>query len=381
MLGSFASRAKQRGGTTVRILFVVSELFPARSGVATAGQKLIEHYRQMGHDVDSLTMRSLPKLVRGELRLSFFFLQWPSIRRRLATYDCVHLNGPAPTFSELFLLLVRITMTERTRPLVVYTHHFELDLPGLGPLCKVYNHLHSRILRLADRVVVTTRAYEQLLLERGHRNVSVIPWGADHRSYPSTPDKHGGFDVLTVGQARSYKGVDVILRAFQQVSGGRLHIVGDGPRRKKHEAIAARLELSSVRFHGELSDVELSRLFATSHVIVLPSITMMEAFGLVLVEGMMAGCVPVASNLPGIAEVIGDAGLLVRPGDAEQLAAALCRLRGDPDLRSNLSERARRRAGSFLWRETSGSYQALLEQLSERVTARKLPCRGLKASG
>jgi rhamnosyl/mannosyltransferase len=363
----------------VKVLFVVSELSPARSGVATAGEQVIAHYRDMGHEVDTITMRSLPKLLWGELRLSFFFLRWPSIRRKLATYDFVHVNGPAPTFSELFLLLMRLTMPERTRPIVIYTHHFELDLPGMGLLCSLYNRLHSRILRLADGVVVTTGAYERLLLERGHRKLSVIPWGADHRSYPASPSRKPGFDVLAVGQARPYKGVDVLLRAFRNVPGARLHIVGDGHLREKHEALAARLKLTGVRFHGELSDAGLSQLFAASHVVVLASTSTMEAFGLVLLEGMMAGCVPVASNLPGVAEVVADAGLLVPPGDPEQLAAALCRLQQDKDLQESLSDRARRRANCFRWRDTSESYQAFLQELSEEIAVRKLSHSGLKA--
>ena len=122
-------------------------------------------------------MRGLPKLIWGELRLSFFFLRWPSIRRELRNYDCVHLHGPAPTFSELFLVLLRLTMSAKSRPTVVYTHHFELDIPGARLLCWLYNEIHAWMMRLADGVVVTTRAYEQLLLDRGHRGSHRHPLG------------------------------------------------------------------------------------------------------------------------------------------------------------------------------------------------------------
>jgi glycosyltransferase involved in cell wall biosynthesis len=336
---------------------------------------LIEHYRRMGHEIDALTMRSLPKLMWGELRLSFFFLRWPSIRRKLARYDCVHIHGPAPTFSEMFLLLMRLTMTRKTRPKVVYTHHFELDLPGLRILCRLYNRLHRRILRLADAVVVTTRAYERLLLDRRLQKLLVIPWGADHRSYPASGREGGGFDVLAVTQLRSYKGVEVLLRAFHQVPGARLHIVGEGHRRPRYEALAARLKLPGVRFHGELSDAELCALFASSHVVVLPSVSMMEAFGMSLLEGMKVGSVPVASALPGIAEVVGDAGILVEPGSANRLAEALRGLQQDRALWDRLSTRARRRAESFRWEETARSYATLLEQLLESEPARRAVLR------
>jgi len=361
--------------TPVKILLVVSELPPARSGVALSAKLLIEHYRRMGHELDTITMRSLPKLIWGELRLSFFFLRWPSIRRALLRYDCVHIHGPAPTFSEVFLLLIRLTMTRKTRPKVVYTHHFELDLPGFRLLCRIYNRLHRRILRLADAVVVTTRAYERLLLDRGHLQVLVIPWGADHLSYPAGDREGGRFDILAVAQLRSYKGIEVLLRAFQQVPEAHLHIVGEGHRRQRYEALAARLQLPRVRFHGELSDSELCALFAASHVVVLSSVSMMEAFGMSLLEGMRVGCVPVASDLPGIAEVVGDAGILVAPGDANGLAEALRGLQQNRALWDRLSVRARRRADSFRWEETALSYATLLEQLLENEPARRTVLR------
>jgi rhamnosyl/mannosyltransferase len=350
----------------MKILLVVSELPPARSGVALSADRLIESYRQRGHEVDTLVMRELPRLVWREARLSFFFLRWPSIRRSLASWDCVHVHGPAPTFSDLFLLLLRASVPRGSRPKVVYTHHFELDLAGLDLLCRLYNRAHGRLLRLADSVVVTSRAYECLMAGRGRKDVQVIPWGADHRVYPSRPRAEAGFDVLTVGQLRPYKGLDVLLQAFRRLPRGvRLHVVGDGHRRSRYEKLARRLGLSQVHFHGSLPDSELSALFSSSHAVVLPSVSKMEAFGIALLEGMAAGSVPVASRLPGVDEVVEDAGLLVPPGDPEALAEALLRLHEDRSLWERLSRRAARRAASFRWKDSEARYVELVERLSK----------------
>jgi glycosyltransferase involved in cell wall biosynthesis len=325
---------------------------------------LIQHYRAHGHEVSTIDMRSLPNLIWGELRLSFLALRWPSIRRELSRIDCVHLHGPAPTFSDVFLLLLRFTLSRKRRPRLIYTHHFELDLPRVRTLCRLYNRVHARLLRFADAVVVTTRDYERLLIDRGQARPAVIPWGADHLSCGSRRREESRFDILTVAQLRPYKGLEVLLQAFGRVPEAHLHIVGDGHRRRRYEALAARLGLARIRFHGELSDSELCGLFASSHVIVLPSVSMMEAFGLSLLEGMRIGCVPVASNLPGVAEVVGDAGKLVPPGDVDALAAALRDLQQDRALLARLSVRAQRRAASFRWAETAEKYLALLERVS-----------------
>ena len=90
-----------------------------------------------------------------------------------------------------------------------------------------------------------------------------------------------------------------------------------------------------------------------------------------LLEGMRIGCVPVASDLPGVAEVVGDAGKLVAPGDANGFAETLRDLQQNRALWDRLSVRAQRRAASFRWAETAGSYAALLERLSENEPARR----------
>ena len=95
-----------------------------------------------------------------------------------------------------------------------------------------------------------------------------------------------------------------------------LTIVGDGPLRPELDGRVAQAGLANVRLTGRLPDVELRNAYASHDVIVLPSTTTAEAYGLVLAEGMAAGCVPVASALPGVSELARDTGLLVRPGDS-----------------------------------------------------------------
>ena len=74
----------------------------------------------------------------------------------------------------------------------------------------------------------------------------------------------------------------------------------------------------------------------------LPSVRM-ESFGIVLLEGMAAGCVAVASALPGPAEVVGDAGLDFPPGDVDALARILRSLSSE-NARQPLVERSLERS-------------------------------------
>ena len=88
--------------------------------------------------------------------------------------------------------------------------------------------------------------------------------------------------VLFVGQMRSYKGVDCLLRALVGQPGVNLTLIGSGPRLADYERLARRLGGGNVRFLGHVPDEVLHRAYDGSDVIVLPSVTAAEAFGLVV---------------------------------------------------------------------------------------------------
>jgi phosphatidylinositol alpha-mannosyltransferase len=109
------------------------------------------------------------------------------------------------------------------------------------------------------------------------------------------------------------------------------------------EELAKQLQLSScVRFVGRIATADLNSAFAKASMIVVPSLGG-EVFGLVLAENMWRGLPVVASNIGCFAEILGDAGLTFRVGDAKDLARQMVRLLDDPGLVSALGSRARRR--------------------------------------
>ena len=121
----------------------------------------------------------------------------------------------------------------------------------------------------------------------------------------------------------------------------RLAIVGDGPLREELEAMAGSLGVADrVHFLGVRHDVPA--LMAASDVFVLSSAW--EGFGLVVAEAMACGRVVVATDCGGVREVVGDAGFLVPPRNAEALAEAMGRARRlSDDERENLGRAARQR--------------------------------------
>jgi glycosyltransferase involved in cell wall biosynthesis len=107
----------------------------------------------------------------------------------------------------------------------------------------------------------------------------------------------------------------------------------------------------SVRFPGWISDDELNVLYDLASCFVLP--TLIEGFGLPVLEAMARG-VPVAcSEIPVLSEVAGDAAALFDPNDADSIAATIERLIADPTYARQLAERGRERCRLFSWERTA----------------------------
>jgi glycosyltransferase involved in cell wall biosynthesis len=354
----------------VRILLAISETPPQHSGVARIAGNLSTCWREQGHEVDVLSVRDTGRISLGEVRLTGLLARWPSLRSRVDAADVVTVFGPAPTFSDALLALLALRRGKRSP--VVYTHVFDIDFPVLAPACAAYNWLHRRLANAADRIVVPTQSYAVTFGEAARRGkLSVIPWGMDAPEFHNV-DKAEQFTVLFVGQLRPYKGVSTLLEAARSVPQARIVIAGEGPQRAKLEHQAHEIA-PNVSFAGRVSDEELAELYARAHVVVLPSVSRLEAFGIVLVEGMAAGCVPVASALPGVTDVVGDAGYTFRPGDAEALSRILAELSANDTDRRERSRRARARSKEYSWTRTADEHLRVYESLVNATSSAPVP--------
>jgi glycosyltransferase involved in cell wall biosynthesis len=159
-----------------------------------------------------------------------------------------------------------------------------------------------------------------------------------------------GVIFVGVGRLARDKGFDVAIEAFARVvpdaPNALLLVIGDGEERDNLEALVERLGVShAVRTLGRQSHSSIAGYLTASDVFLFPTLRD-EAAPLVLPEAMACGLPVVASRIGGITEVLDAApgreasGLLLRPGNTDELAAAIRRLAVDADLRARLGRLA-----------------------------------------
>jgi glycogen synthase len=166
--------------------------------------------------------------------------------------------------------------------------------------------------------------------------VVVLPWPAPPgvALAPVEPRTPRASRLLFVGSLAPEKGSRVLLEAFRQAGGQRpdltLTVIGDAARNEVQllRDTAAGLPVS---FRGRLEHAEVLREYARHDVLVFPSIWD-EPFAIVPLEAAAMGLAVIATTAGGTREAIRDreTGLLVPPGDAATLAAAILELARDP---------------------------------------------------
>lgn len=292
----------------------------------------------------------------------------PLLFRRLRV-DIVSTHAPVPVLADV------AAVAAGWRP-VVATYHAGSMAKGRPLADAVIRAYERRVLprtfRRADVLVAVSRAS----LAYGVAGARLISPGVDVTEFvPSGPPSGG--TVLYVGRldrTSAWKGVEVLIRSFDRVVAARpdarLRIVGSGDALPDHRALAGSLGLGGVvSFSGRLRGVALREAYTRARVLVLPSLTASESFGMTLVEAMASGRPVIGSAVGGIPEVVSDGvtGVLVRPGDEVALASACVRLLGDDALCRRMGTAGRRSAETrYAWPQRLDEYVRILRALPTR---------------
>jgi len=293
-------------------------------------------------DIYHSSFYALPANTRGQTRL----------RRFLTVYDLIALDQP-----ELFEPNVVSLMNEVIASLspsdwvLCISEATRRDLlahrPDLDPA-----HVLVTYLAAADHFRPDLRADE---------------WPSLKRKY-NLPDQPY---ALTLSTLEPRKNIAQVIRCFARLVAegkvGDMRLVMVGTRGWKMESIFQELDkLGSVRDRvvvtGFVPDEDLSPIYSHATMFVYPSL--LEGFGLPPLEAMQCGVPVITSNTSSLPEVVGDAGIMVSPTDADALCQSMASLFNDQELRDRLAIKARERAATFSWArcaaETAAAYRLAL---------------------
>jgi glycosyltransferase involved in cell wall biosynthesis len=125
-------------------------------------------------------------------------------------------------------------------------------------------------------------------------------------------------------------------------------------------ADSARVLGERVHFVGEVTQERLEQFYLHAELLVFPSLY--EGFGFPPLEAMACGCPAVVARAGSLPEVCRDAALYFDPRSSADLASALLRAVGDPQLRQRLVERGRHQALRFNWDQCTRETLAVMEE-------------------
>ena len=237
----------------------------------------------------------------------------------------------------------------------------ETTMPGMSAHL---NRWAPASVRRADHVIAVSAATRRDLIELYQtppEKISVLHHGVGPEFRPieqpeslsAVRQKYGLGDqpfILSLGTLQPRKNYGRLIQAFARLDPTyTLVIVGrQGWHYADIFAEVARLDLSRrVHFPDFVADDDLPALYNAASLFVYPSLY--EGFGLPALEAMACGTPVVASNQSALPEVVGQAGLLVDPRDAEAIAAAMSQILSQPNLQQQLAQAGLIQAAKFTW--------------------------------
>jgi rhamnosyl/mannosyltransferase len=259
----------------------------------------------------------------------------------------VHLANPLAELSAL--------MANRDVPVVAHFHS-DVVRPVPGPLRAVYNRFLHAFYRRADCIVVPTPRHIDIsdFVPYYRDKCRVVPFGIPLSRFELDDSgrqrvaelKDGLPTVLFVGRLVPYKGVEILIRALENVK-ARLWIVGTGPLEASLKNLVREKGIADrVLFLGHVPDEDLVTYYHACDLFALPSITNQEMFGLVQLEAMACSKPVISTTVPtGVPWVNqhGKTGYTVTPGNSAELKQAIQRLLSSPQLRDEMGAAGRAR--------------------------------------
>lgn len=351
----------------VRIAQITPYFHPHLGGVESHVRDLSRKLVDLGHEVEVITSMYESGLSNIEVLDNFTVHRLPT-RAVIAktplisnmkgflesrNYDIIHAHSPPPLTSYYSAKFCR-----KTGIPFIYTYHCDMEIPIAGGkyIVSLYRILfEKKTIRWSDALICTTQSYAATSRSTWDRSFDVIPNAVDIDFFRPGIDgtrireRHhlqGKTIVMFVGRIVHHKGIESLIMSAKHTDDPiRYLIVGDGEDKERLMRMAREVDEERITFTGPVPREELLEYYAAADMLILPSLSRLEAFGIVGLEAMASGKPVVLSRIPGVSEVI-DAeqeGVIFEPSDAVDLGKKIMYLHSQPKLRNSMGKRGRKR--------------------------------------
>lgn len=370
----------------MRIMLVTPYFYPEGGGLERYAYNIFKRIASRGHEVtvfcatkvgedsteeiDGLVVNRLrPDMIVSNTPVRINLLSILSRELKEEKFDIVNAHTPVPYFAEVASLAA-------LRYKIDYCVTYHSQIVSTRTLINLVSHILNMsidryMLNRAKRIITVNNTSNYRYLRAYIDKVVVIPPGVDTNRYK--PSKYNPVEkrllfIGTLSRAYEYKGLRVVIDAMPLIirhhPDATLTVIGDGPLREEYVERCRRNGIyNNVIFRGRVSEEELISEYQQSTLLLVPTLTDTEGFGMVSLEANACGVPVVASRVGGIPYYVKDGvnGFLVDPGDSHMLANKVVELLSDQALLSNLSPLCRKRALEFEWEKITDMTISILE--------------------
>jgi len=386
----------------MKILVVAPYLYPEAGGMESYAYNISKRMVEKGVDVTILcstrdktdktefidgikVIRQKPNFILSNtpIRFDLFFTMSKLVKD--GNFDLINAHTPVPFYADVAAMVSKIHKI----PFVLTYHNDNVkNTFTMNIIANIYNYSFNLATLKLSKFIITPSPYcynESKFLKKIEDKLRWIPPGVDINKYDignsfKIHDDHGiprsSKIVLFVGQmskAHAHKGIDDLIKAvkkvLREIKDVYLVLVGRGDMIPEYKKMCGTFGIiDNVIFTGFVDENTLIKYYKSSDVVVLPSTTVQEGFGMVLIEGNACGKPVIGTRVGGIQYVIkdGETGLLVPPKNPKALADAIIYLSNSEDVREKMGKNGRKIVEEiYTWKKatemTEKVYRKLLE--------------------
>lgn len=349
----------------LKILLISHNFSPFVGGIESISKVFAEHFTAKEHEVHLLTWTRDSE--KNTENYPYKVVRNPGIRTLFKEHnwaDFVFENNPSLRLSWPAIFF--------RKPSIISLQTWVAQINGK---IELQDKLKLQWLKRADRVIACSKAIQKKCFPES----IIIPNPYKDNNFRIRTSVLRNKEFVFLGRMFSDKGGKLAIEAFKRVvqnensnSDIRLTMIGDGPEKIALEKLVSELNLENkVIFKGCMQGEELVDLLNEHRFILVPSIWE-EPFGIVALEGMACGCVPIVSNGGGLPDAIGNNGLTFKRGNVAGLTSCMLRILQDVQLEKDLRSSAKEHLKNHTTSIIAQRYLQVIENIYQKKDLAKI---------